>query len=151
LLGNLGSTLVFITILPFIYIILGGINLLGKSFPTYLRVSNFLNNLLIWNFAINFYFSQFTPIILACLINLRKISKVSKIEAASSYLTYVLLPAFTITLALMFYCIKKSTMQSDSHSYLLSGLRVSDSFVVKNWKLLVLIRLYITLIILVYM
>ena len=151
LLGNLGSTLVFITILPLVYLILGVINWLGKCFRTCMRLSKFLNNKLIWNFAINFYFSQFTPIILACLINLRHIEKASLIEAVSTYLTYFLFSAFTVALALMFYNIKKQAMQSENPSYLLSGLKVSDSFVVKNWKLLVLIRLYITLIILVYM
>ena len=151
LLGNMGSTLVFITFLPLLYLILGIINWLAKSFRRCMRISKFLNNLLVWNFAINFYFSQFTPTILACLINLRHISKLSPIEAASSYLTYFLCSSFTLTLALMFYYLKKQTMQSKNDSYLLRGLRVSDSFVVKNWKLLVLTRLYITLIILVFM
>ena len=72
-----------------------------------MRLSKFLNNKLIWNFAINFYFSQFTPIILACLINLRHIAKASLIEAASTYLTYFLFSAFTVALALMFYYIKR--------------------------------------------
>jgi len=42
-------------------------------------------------------------------------------------------------------------MQLENSSYLLRGLRVNDSFIVKNWKLIVLIRLYITLLILVFM
>jgi hypothetical protein len=151
LLGNLGSSLVFLIILPFIYLILGLINWLAKSFRKCTGPSKFLKSILVWNFAINFYFSQFTPIILACLINLKNLSKITPIEAASSYLTYFLVSSFTAILALMFYYLKVKTMHSENKSYLLSGLRVSDSFIVKNWKLLVLIRLYITLIILVYM
>ena len=149
LLGNLGSTLVFLTVLPLVYLILGGINLLAKCFRACVRVSEFLNNLLVWNFAINFYFSQCTPIILACLINLRNISKDSLIEKTSSYLTYFLFSAFSLILAFMFYSINKLTLKKDN--YLISGLKLSDSFVVKNWKPLVLIRLYVTLLILVYM
>lgn len=42
-------------------------------------------------------------------------------------------------------------MSLNNKSYLLSGLKLSDSFVVKYWKPLVLFRLYVTLIILVYM
>lgn len=151
MIGNLGSTLVFITILPLLYLGLGAIYFLGKSFRSCLRISKFLNKIFLWNFAISFYFSQFTPIILACLINLRHISYESKIEAVSSYLTYLLFAVFTISLALIFYNIWNQSMQLENSSYLLRGLRVNDSFIVKNWKLIVLIRLYITLLILVFM
>jgi hypothetical protein len=77
-----------------------------------------------------FYFSQFTPIILACLINMRKISMTSPIEKASLYLTFFLFSAFSLALLLMFIYIRKSPAKQLQESYLLSGLRVSDSFVV---------------------
>ena len=141
----------FLTVLPLLYLLLGFINLLGKCSRTCLRLSQYLNNLLLWNFMINFYFSQFTPVILPCLINLRSTSKASLIEAVSLYLTCFLVSAFTVILLVMYFYIKRQPPKIESHSYLLTGLRLSDSFIVRNWKLLVLIRLYLTLLILVFM
>ncbi len=69
-LGNLGSSLVFLIATPLIYFFIGVIHLLGKCFLLCLRLSRFLNSLFVWDFIFGFYFSQFTPIVLACLINL---------------------------------------------------------------------------------
>ena len=98
LLGNLGSSFVYLLLFPSIYLILGIINLLGKKFSKCLRISQFLSNFLLWDFAFMFYFSQFTPIVIACLINLKNISNSSLTEKISAYLTYVL---FTFSILIL--------------------------------------------------
>lgn len=80
LLGNLGSTLVFIVLFPVFYLLLGLINLLGKCSLNCTKVAMSLNKLFLWDFALSFYLSQFTPVVLAYLLNLRKPSHSSLIE-----------------------------------------------------------------------
>ena len=73
------------------------------------------------------------------------------IEKVSSYLTYVLCSIFTGVLVIMFVQLNKKSTTINNSSFILSSLRKSDSFFVKNWKLLVLLRLYASLVILVYL
>lgn len=117
LLGNLGSSLVYLFLFPFIYLTLGIINLLGKKFLFFVKVSIFLQKILLWDFALMFYFSQFTPILIACLINLKSISNLSLIEKISTYLTYVLFTVFILILVWLSY-MNYSWKETSIKSYL---------------------------------
>lgn len=57
LLGNLGSSLVYLIILPFIYITVGFINLAGGFSNRFKNYAQSLNKTFFWNFPIKFVFS----------------------------------------------------------------------------------------------
>ncbi len=150
LLGNLGSTLVFLALFPVLYLLLGLINLLGKCSLNCTLVAKSLNKLFLWDFALSFYMSQFTPVVLAYLLNLRKPSDSSLIESTSALMSYILAAVFTLMLPLLFYSIRRAASLGSSSS-LTEGLRDSSAVVVRYWRPMVLARLYFTLVILVYM
>ena len=127
------------------------IYLIGKLSISFKRLSNFLNKIFIWNFLISFYFSQFTPIVLGYLLNLRRISHTSRIESVSIYISYALIVLITIILIFLFIQIKKKyERDSNSVSPITEGLRRAPTFCL-YWRLLTLLRLYIILICLVFL
>ena len=72
MLGNLGSTLVFLIVLPVVYLILGTMKIVGKRWKFVHKSYVFLIKFFDQDFLYSFYISQFVPIMLACLLNLRK-------------------------------------------------------------------------------
>jgi hypothetical protein len=106
LLGNLGSSVIYLVVFSQIYLILGIINILVMKFSKCLKLSLFLNKLLLWDFALMFYFSQFTPIVLACLINFSSLSYSSYIEKVSAYLSFSFFTLFILTLIFMSWLIQ---------------------------------------------
>ena len=125
-----------------------------------LNVSKYMKKRLVWNFAISFMFSQFTPIVLPCLINLQnvrlalyyldvlQVSKGTIIERMSDYLAYVLISISSVSIILFCYLIKKHS-GSESISFLYENLKSSDSLMVRYWRPIWLSRWLLTLVILV--
>lgn len=114
LLGNMGSTLVFLIFLIFAYFLLMIINLLKKRVQLMMKLSEFFNKHMIWNFALIFLNSQFVPIVLPCIINLINIKSDTRIETASAILTVTIFAGILIFLIKSFHLIFSKTVAFSS-------------------------------------
>ena len=114
LLGNMGSTLVFLIFLIFAYFLLMIFNLLKNRVELMMKLSEFFNKHMIWNFALIFLNSQFVPIVLPCIINLINIKSDTRIETASAILTVTIFAGMLIVLIKCFHLIFSKTVAFSS-------------------------------------
>ena len=91
-LGNLGSSLIYLAGLMVYLLSYGVFRILGNFSLVFLNLSLRMKTFLNWNLTFKFFFSQFTAILIPCFINLNSFSDSSnKILTISKVLSVLLL------------------------------------------------------------
>lgn len=133
-----------------------------SSWPLLLKIKSGLHKALMWNESINFFNSQFTPLMLSSMNNLYDMRYngllVSKISAYFSILAIIATVGSLIAIIILLFRLSKNMNQekikefNNKYSPLTSEIRETKlSRLVIFWKVLNLIRLLLTLIILTFL
>jgi len=107
LIKNLGSSFVYMTIYICILCVYFLIALLAKVLPFFARPADSMSRKLFWNFSLTLFYSQYPPMIMACIINLYDLRYEKPIEMASMIICIGLLCILPVALIVSFIALTR--------------------------------------------
>jgi len=98
LIKNLGSSFVYMTVYIFILCVYFLVALLALILPFLRRPADFISGKIFWNYSLSLFFTQYPPMIMACIINLYDLRYEKPIEMASMIICFMLLVILPVAL-----------------------------------------------------
>ena len=153
---NLGSTLVYLVLVIFFYLLLVLVSLIYGLFGILHKVYLFIKKHMVWNFTLRFLIQQFQPLVMFSIINLYHLQHDLILYVSSTILSFFILIMTHFVILIMTVDIRKSNKANrlkkksfaENFGVMIEGLTLSG-FAGKYWFLLVLTRWSVVSVILV--
>jgi hypothetical protein len=155
---NVGSALVFLVIYFALFLILGLLRILGSFSAKSMNLFKKLKKKLFWGLSITLFLSQFPPLFTSALINCFDISFQNIQHIISTTLSFAVLFASFVIISGIIYKLHKTRLRKGfkrlayrrGFKVLTEGQRL-DNFFGVYWKLLILLRWIITMLIMTFL